>query len=393
MSQKKYLFISRKSSHFRYYQKLVAFLGEQAELKLIKRWALPRLRHWSQVAALDLNGLIDVHIKRKVVRHPKLFAMPFVLPLAKCFFGLLERSRATYYYALFSSIEHSTIVLWNGMKQPNKTPYEVAKLCGKHTLLFENGLLPNTTVLDPIGVNALNSVPRDPEFYRNHQFGPSSLTEQLVAREPHKHRKAAASPVQLPERFIFVPFQVPNDTQIVCHSPWIDSMESFYQVIEQAVTTASTQSEGLPFKVVIKEHPSWPRSFKHLHHRNPNIVFANEANTQELIEQALAVVTINSTVGVEGLLLGKKVITLGNSFINVPGVVWHADNVSQLVELFVQLESLNVDHSLISNFLNYLQNHYLIPDAWQKISSESHGHLDAVHQRLKHSFQPLELSS
>ena len=37
-------------------------------------------------------------------------------------------------------------------------------------------------------------------------------------------------------------------------------------------------------------------------------MFANEINTQEFIEQSAAVITINSTVGFEALLLGKKVV-------------------------------------------------------------------------------------
>ncbi len=378
-SSKRFLFISRKSSHYRYYQKLVAFLGNTADLHQLKVLCLPSFSYWKHLKKLNINDLVDVHIRRKVVRHPWLAKNNTVLGAVKFGYCLLEKLRASYYFKLFLNCEHETVVLWNGMKQPNKTPYQVAKACGKKTMLFENGLLPNTTVLDAKGVNALNSVPRDPSFYRDAHYGDIEITKQLVARQPHKNRKVEAENISLPESFVFVPFQVPNDTQIVCHSPWIDSMESFYEVLENALLDC--HNKQLVF--VVKEHPSWPKTFKNLHNKNPRIIFANNVNTQVLVERSSAVVTINSTVGIEGLLLNKKVITLGNSFLNVAGLVWHADEQLQFSNIINQIEELEVDSDLVNQFLGYLQTEYLLPDAWQNITERSLSHLTAVKKRLE----------
>jgi capsular polysaccharide export protein len=378
--QKKFLFISRKSSHYRYYQKLVAFIGGSAELHQLKLISLPHIAYWKHLEKLNFDELVDVHVRRKIVRHPWLVTFKPLLSVVKSSYILLEKLRASYYFKLFLNGEYDTVILWNGMKQPNKTPYQVAKVCGKKTMLFENGLLPNTTVLDAKGVNALNSVPREPHFYRDINIDDSEITKKLVVRQPHKNRKLDEQNVVLPESFIFVPFQVPNDTQIVCHSPWIDSMEAFHQVLEHALIELDSKPD-LCF--VIKEHPSWPRSFKHLHDKNPRIIFANNMNTQDLVERSTAVVTINSTVGIEALLLNKKVITLGNTFLNVEGLVWHADNQQEFTKLLANIDDVIVDETFVRQFLTYLNSEYLIPDAWQDVNASSFAHLNEVKRRLE----------
>ena len=381
MTKAKYLFISRKSSHYRYYQKLIAYLGDEAQLAKLKGFALPRMKYMAKVKKLDIDDLVDVHMRRKEVRHPAIKNSPLLNRVVRQFYTFREKARASYYFQLFEQHPCETVILWNGMKQPNRTPYVVAKAAGKKTQLFENGLLPNTTTLDENGVNALNSVPRDAEFYRHWQGKVTPEEKQLVVRAAHKQRKTSEQLVSLPERYVFVPFQVPNDTQVVCHSPWLCSMEAFYQALEQALLFLQQQPDWQPFKFVIKEHPSWPRSFTDLHHKNSNIIFANDNNTQELIENALAVITLNSTVGIESLLLDKSVITLGNAFFNINGLVHHCPDQHSLNETLLTVESQSVDIELVQNFLCYLKTEYLLPQSWSNLT-EPELHFNAVRERL-----------
>lgn len=385
--QKKYLFISRKSSHYRYYQKLISYLGNSASLHQLKTFVFPRFSQWEKLKQLDIDDLVDVHLKRKQVRHPILKRSQFLHGLVQSFYRFREKSRASYYFQLLSEHPCETVVIWNGMKQPNRTPYVVAKMVGKKTVLFENGLLPNTTVLDNKGVNAVNSLPRDPNFYLNWQGKVEDADKTLVAREAHKNRKVSKAEITLPELYIFVPFQVPNDTQIVCHSPWVPDMESFYQSIESALTFLQQQTDWKPVKFVIKEHPSWPRSFIDLHNKNSNIIFANENNTQALIENALAVITINSTVGIESLLLKKNVITLGNAFFNIEGLVHHADTQEELNNILLTIDTKSVNQELVNKFLNYMKVEYLLPQSWNKLTDEN-AHFQAVLQRLDNPYTP-----
>lgn len=384
MKKIKYLFISRVSSHYRYYRKLTKFLGDDAHLQKLKFFAFPRPSFFSQVNDLDLDDLVNVHVERKKVRHPILNTNPILLGAITRYYRFIEKCRASYYFSYFSSHDIDTVIVWNGMKQPNKTPYEVAKACGIKTQLFENGLLPNTTVLDPKGVNALNSMPRDASFYLNWDSGStekSELSSNLVKRAPHKNRKSDDAQVTLPERFIFVPFQVPNDTQIVCHSPWIKSMEAFYEELEKAVNFMDSD-----VKFVVKEHPSWPRSFVDLHHKNPQIIFANNNETSSLIQESEAVLTINSTVGIEALLLNKKVITLGNTFLNIQGLVKHCESSKELADAITELKTWNFDPILRVQFLDYLANEYLIKQSWNNLSNEQ-AHFSEVKTRLENPYQ------
>lgn len=386
MTKHHYLFISRKSSHYKYYQKLVNFLGDTAELHAIKKFCISLSEFHPKVAELDLDDLVNVHMKRKEVRYPILKSQKWLNKLVRACYKKLEAQRANYYFHFLQAHPCTKVIVWNGMKQPNRTPYVVAKALGKETMLFENGLLPNTTTLDPKGVNAANSLPRDKAFYLSWQGEVTQQDPQLVVRRPHKQRQKD-SETALPERYVFVPFQVPNDTQIVCHSPWLSSMEALYDALNEALQTLEKNAQWTPFKFVIKEHPTWPKNFTELYHKNPNIIFANGNNTQELIERSLAVITINSTVGIESLLLGKNVITLGNAFFNIDGLVHHCKNQEALTNALLTIEQQTVNDELVEKFLSYLKNEYLLPHSWRTTTHEAE-HFAAVKARLENGYQP-----
>jgi capsular polysaccharide export protein len=93
-----------------------------------------------------------------------------------------------------------------------------------------------------------------------------------------------------------------------------------------------------------------------------NVLFATN-QTQDLIKNAKAVITINSSVGIESLLFNKRVITLGEAFYNIDGIVKHI----KPNELKNTLKNLDweVDERLIKNFLGYLYYEYLIPSSWK----------------------------
>src|SRR5690606_6201479 len=111
---------------------------------------------------------------------------------------------------------------------------------------------------------------------------------------------------------------------------------------------------------VIKEHPSFPLSIRKDVEAHPRIVFANQENTRKLIEQSEAVITVNSTVGIEALLLQKKIITLGQAHYDVEGLVLHADSDNALVDAFERLQHWNFDPELRQKFLAYVYNVFLI---------------------------------
>jgi capsular polysaccharide export protein len=257
----------------------------------------------------------------------------------------------------------ATIGLWNGNKFRQSVVVAVAHTLQRHLVFFENGLLPNTTTVDFRGVNACNSVPRDPDFYRQLRADVHTpLPQQLVARKTET-AKGGEKLHALPERFIFVPFQVNTDSQITLHSPWIKNM---WQLFEAIAAARQALGDTAPH-FVFKEHPSCPQDYRELHERCKNddhLLFANDFSTQELIQRAEAIVTINSTVGLESLLLGKKVVVLGNAFYDIDGLTLPAHSQTQLLDALRALDHWHADEKLRDNFLHYLHDDYAILDNW-----------------------------
>ena len=103
--------------------------------------------------------------------------------------------------------------------------------------------------------------------------------------------------------FVFLPLQVSSDSQIILNSE-IDNLGAIERVLSQTDKT-----------VVIKPHPA-ERDIDYLVPivmDNPRVVVSNE-NTFLLLSSADEVYTINSTVGLESLILGKKTTFLGRSY-------------------------------------------------------------------------------
>ena len=91
------------------------------------------------------------------------------------------------------------------------------------------------------------------------------------------------------------------------------------------------------------------------------IHFANSANTRELIDGAEAVITVNSTVGLEALTLDRKVITLGEAHYNIDGLVLHADDRASLHAAFARLGDWQPDDARRRRFIRFVFNSFLIP--------------------------------
>lgn len=266
------------------------------------------------------------------------------------------------------------VVLWNGLKWDQQIMATAARQMGIRCLYMENGALPATTAVDARGVNFLNSLPRSLDFYQNQPE--TELPAQLVARQQNRRKVQSAETGnhELPEKYLFVPFQVETDSQIICFSPWISNMEAFYAQLQQQIDALPE-----PWVLVIKEHPSAVRSFGHLHQRHPRIRFANHTPTQELIESSSGVITINSSVGIEALLLGIPVLVLGQAFYGLPGLVAEAHDAAALRNWLQRPEQLPVSTDR-NRYLSFLNKRYLIAGPWR---SPDDAHLTAMNQRIR----------
>ena len=107
--------------------------------------------------------------------------------------------------------------------------------------------------------------------------------------------------------YVFVPLQVENDTQVI-----INSKVGLKTLIDYAINYAKKEK----LKVLIKPHPAERNNtiLEYINNLAGDDIIVTNYNTFELIQNAKTVITINSTVGLEALILNKSVIFLGDTF-------------------------------------------------------------------------------
>ena len=320
---------------------------------------LARLRGWGPAMGIALKGLIvqpkslkslvEGNVARKRIRLPWLFGNRVI----SGFYGWVKSAEAAvlrpFLQDLLAAENPDITIVYNGSNYPESVLADVSS--HRRRVFVEGGFFPKTLQIDPVGLNAANSVPRDPAFYLETQddFTAEGLPE-LVNNRPSKGR---FEPVSLAPGFVFVPFQVPSDMQVTLHSPWIRDMGMFQDAICDLADACPDET------FVIKEHPSFKRSVIG-RRSHPRVIYANGNVTSELIQQSRAVITLNSTVGIEALLLERPVITLGNACYNVEGLVLHAAAPDALVQAVVRSRDWQPDDRLRRQFIGYLWNRYLI---------------------------------
>ncbi len=289
------------------------------------------------------------------------------------------------YGAALDERSPDAVVVWGGKYRASLLAL-AARSRNLDIVYLENGVLPYTTAVDLQGINANNSLPRDPEFYRSLPVTPAGNTAvSLEARavKPNKPGEDAGLDT-LPERYIFAPFQVDFDTQILLQSPWIKCMRQFYSLLVDVFR----QMDDPQLHLVFKEHPSSPACYPDLHRKvsgEERVHFVNNQSTQTLIENAESIVTINSSVGIESLLFDKPVIVLGCAFYNIHELVIHAGTRNELLQAMRSARNFTTDQPLRRNFIHHLQNDYLVPG--KKFGKEDR-QLQAVANRIVQLLTP-----
>lgn len=298
---------------------------------------------------------------------------PCFLPAVYLLLAMLAFLR---YWQPIAESKATCLAIWNGHFFRQAIACAVARKVGLQCVFFENGLLPGTTTLDHKGVNYANSVPRNPAFFAK-RSAVGNPPRELVPRIAKCPSRFAVKITPLPARYVFVPFQIDHDTQITRFSPWIRDMEHLF-----AVVTAAFAGEAAAFDLVFKEHPSAKKRYPAIYRKiqsAPNLHLLNHISTQSLIENAQAVVVINSTVGLEALLYGKKVMVLGQAFYALEGIARQVGTESHLSSAIRQIDGWQVDQSLVTRFLAYLHKDYAIPGSWKTPHVQ---HAAAVEERL-----------
>jgi capsular polysaccharide export protein len=156
------------------------------------------------------------------------------------------------------------------------------------------------------------------------------------------------------EHFYLLPLQVETDFQIRQHSPFDTVAESITYTLTSFAKYAD-QNDAL----LIKHHPQ-SRGFEHygklirklskkLGVAN-RVLYVHQANLPKLYKHCKGVVTVNSTVGLSGLLHHLPTMTLGNALYNIPGLTFQGS-----LDDFWQSD-YQVDAELLTQFHGYVQH-------------------------------------
>jgi capsular polysaccharide export protein len=353
------LFVSSRGSQYRYYQALSKVISMPSKVVTL----LPGFSFKVFSSGLTLDVIkegIDFHLERKKRKY-KGVSPSVILWGCYVFFSALYFSLIYLKFKRYLGVYNPKIVcIWNGHRLPEMAIRAAAKDFNIRIAYFENGLLPNTTTMDFSGVNAFSSIPQSSQFYESylHKNECISLADtSLLAREPHKRKIEVG--VELACNYIFVPFQVNFDSQVIINSPWLNSMESFYEMLLSVVDEMDEK-----FIFAIKEHPSDPRSYAEFHNKHPRIKFVS-GETEKLIRNSEAVVTLNSSVGIEAAMLEKKVIVLGNACYAINQMMLVVNSRKGLLAALKNLDVYEPNLNITRAFFTYLKNDYLLPYAWQ----------------------------
>lgn len=248
-------------------------------------------------------------------------------------------------------------VMWNGQQLVCRAVRQACTVYGVATRFIEISNLPGKLFVDSLGVNALSTISRHPESidrlplpdehmharwlsaYERYKQMPLPQARTSFARKAMsatnyvmkvvsrgvgrrrltsvRARNGMPAPRQATymsadalatSRYVFLPLQVSGDTQIKLHSD-VDNLEA----IRRAFAFAANESADL----FVKLHPAETDAAE-----IEAIVRLQEtyrfeivtSPTTDLLRHAYAVVTINSTVGLEAMLYGKRVVSLGRCF-------------------------------------------------------------------------------
>ncbi len=248
-------------------------------------------------------------------------------------------------------------VAWNGLNGTRRVFMDGAKDAAAQTLFFELSPFKGRITVDPKGVNFANSLPRSAQPYLDWaaQSGVNdtewhALRDQIAQRPPIHSVELEENPGRLEEKFIFIPLQVQGDSQLRLFGGQFKTVEKY---VETIVDAAQKLPEG--WHIRIKEHPSAPKFVRDiLGVGNNKLILDNVTDTFSQVKQSQAVMTINSSVGMEAMFFDKPVVACGLCFWAFQGNAENAKTLEEISALFQNPEDIAFEQETRNAFLNYL---------------------------------------
>lgn len=149
---------------------------------------------------------------------------------------------------------------------------------------------------------------------------------RLLTRGRRERRAAKTMATLAGHPYFLFPLQMENDFQIRAYSPYPDMTTPIAEVVASFAAHADGDTH-----LLVKAHPwdpglkSWRRIVAGLardHGVAGRVHYVDGGSLQEMIPKARAMVTINSTSGLQALCMDAPVITLGQAIFDVPGLTF-----------------------------------------------------------------------
>lgn len=264
----------------------------------------------------------------------------------------------------FTQHPDTLALCWQGLTGTRRAFMEGARDAGAARLFAELAPLPGFKSLDPDGVNAEGSVPQTPAFYDDVQPDPTLLTllkDQFTARVSRRADVGQSESQPTNSPYIFVPLQVPDDSQMVLFAGWVGSMEGFINAL-----TIAAQSLPDGWHLRLKEHPS--SKIKLTTQINAAILAGarmeldNTTDSFAQIRASRGVLTCNSSMGLQAMFFDVPVITTGRCFYALPGLTRHAGDAVSLRKALGHANQLRFDPAFRARFLTWLAKDYFIAE-------------------------------
>jgi capsular polysaccharide export protein len=229
------------------------------------------------------------------------------------------------------------IIIWNGFT--GWVANILRLICEQRKLqcaFLERGLLKGSLFIDRMGVNGASSL---------NELTPSIVDRYALSDEETAFVKQLFSiNPQIVENVtpkknlnIFFPLQVQLDTNIILYCKYRTMRETFLDIY------SVLNSQGSSF--LIRPHPEETSDTLINIPRFDNVNVSSEKSLDHWLDWSDLVVTINSTVGLEALIKGKQVISLGQSIYSSAGLT---NNLSE------KNLSTGVNHQRLIKYLGWL---------------------------------------
>lgn len=322
---------------------------------------------------LTLKPSLYIKLKRKGIKSflirklKRDTAIPELNKLIRISNNLLTKEEIiTLYVSIFDHVQQmldknmiDIVFIWNGQGLTSSPLSAVANKNKFPRVYFELANIPGKLFVDPTGVNSSSSLYENINLLKDYKSSESQYLEWKENYSKYKSKnfiipqvdklykrnnllfpldylscKAMITPVSgdytlvrkffnkfrqnyyhsyssnnIPNiKYLFLPLQVDNDTQLVFNSD-VNNIE--------AIKISFDLAKKKGFDLVVKPHPA-SSNRKEIEEvlllkQRLDFVLTNK-NTFDLLINAEEIVTINSSVGLDGLIFGKDVTFLGKSF-------------------------------------------------------------------------------